>query len=256
MSRPFVFYLLFTALREKGNDFFSFHVEYMCFISSHPVHHRRSCTSCPSSPPPTNCTSSPSTSALKASPGMNAAGPRPCDRAHAVSGTGSAPPTIFSIACLARPSGSDIGAIPFQPWTISLLLRPRDYYDESRLQGAVSEGRRRLCVFDRYVWPRSSSDDQPSLPPTGHSSDGGKDPGGHPQQLPRERPPFSRWRAWLCSSPDNWTGPWLPGEEPPRTHHLQLLLRAHWQAGETRSGGLFIPHLRFRHFQAEFWTEF
>lgn len=26
----------------------------------------------------------------------------------------------------------------FQPWTISILFRPRDYYDESRLQGAVS----------------------------------------------------------------------------------------------------------------------
>lgn len=82
---------------------------------------------------------------------MNAAGPQPCDRAHAVSGTASAPPTTISIACLARRSDSDIGAIPFQPWTISLLLRPRDYYDESRLQGAVSEGRRRLRVFDCYV---------------------------------------------------------------------------------------------------------
>lgn len=111
MSWPFAFYLLFTTFREKGNDFFSFHVEYMCFISSHPVHHRRSCTSCPSSPPPMNCTSSPSTSALKASPGMNAAGPQPCDRAHAVSGTASAPPTTISIACLARHSDSDIGAI-------------------------------------------------------------------------------------------------------------------------------------------------
>lgn len=138
MSWPFVFYLLFTTLREKGNDFFSFHVEYMCFISSHPVHHRRSCTSCPSSLHPMNCTSSPSTSALKASPGMNAAGPQPCDRAHAVSGTGSAPRSTISITWLAHRSDSDIGAIPFQPWTISLLLRPRDYYDESRLQGAVS----------------------------------------------------------------------------------------------------------------------
>ena len=58
----------------------------MCFISSHPVHHRRSCTSCPSSLRLMNCTSSPSTSALRASPGMNAAERRPCDHAHAVSG--------------------------------------------------------------------------------------------------------------------------------------------------------------------------
>lgn len=59
---------------------------YICFIYSHPVHHRRSCTSCPSSPRLTSCTSSPSTSAPRASLGMNAAERRPCDLAHAVSG--------------------------------------------------------------------------------------------------------------------------------------------------------------------------
>lgn len=72
--------------------FFSFHVEYICFISSHPVHHRRSCTSCPSSLRPMNSTSSPSTSALKVSLGMNAAERQPCDPAHAVSGINLLPP--------------------------------------------------------------------------------------------------------------------------------------------------------------------
>lgn len=61
----------------------------ICFIFSHPVHHRRSCTSCPSSPRLMNSTSSPSTSPLRASPGMSAAGRRPCDPARAVSGTPS-----------------------------------------------------------------------------------------------------------------------------------------------------------------------
>lgn len=60
---------------------------YICFISSHPVHHRRSCTSCPSSLRPMNCTSSPSTSALRASPETSAAERQPCDPARAVSGT-------------------------------------------------------------------------------------------------------------------------------------------------------------------------
>lgn len=30
---------------------------------------------------------------------------------------------------------------PFQPWKISIVLRPWDYYDESRLQRAVSQGK-------------------------------------------------------------------------------------------------------------------
>lgn len=36
----------------------------------------------------------------------------------------------------------------FQPWKISIMLRPRDYHDESRLQGAISEGK-----GSQYVWP-------------------------------------------------------------------------------------------------------
>lgn len=77
----------------------------------------------------------------------------------------------------------------------------------------------------------------PSLLSAGHSSDGGKDSGDHPQQLSWDRPPLGRWRAWLCPSPDNWTGPRLPGKESAGTHHLQLLLRTHRQAGEACTRG-------------------
>lgn len=62
---------------------------YMCFISSHPVHHRRSCTSCPSSPRRTSCTSSPNTSAPRASRTRRDAAPPPWDRAPAASGRSS-----------------------------------------------------------------------------------------------------------------------------------------------------------------------
>lgn len=128
----------------------------------------------------------------------------------------------------------------FQPWTISIMLRPWDYYDESRLQRAVSQGKAAhqvccTCVLALIIL--SITKLAPPLLAAGHSSDGGKDSGDHPQQLSRDRPPFGRWRARLCPPPDNWTGPWLSGEESAWTHHLQLLLRTHWQAGEARSGG-------------------
>lgn len=54
---------------------------------SHHVHPRRSCTSCPSSPPRMSCTSSPSTSAPRASPTKRAGDRQPCGRAPAASGT-------------------------------------------------------------------------------------------------------------------------------------------------------------------------
>lgn len=54
-------------------------------LSLHPVHHRRSCISCPSNLRLMNCTSSPNTSALRVSRGMNAAERRQCDPGHAVS---------------------------------------------------------------------------------------------------------------------------------------------------------------------------
>lgn len=76
-----------------------------------------------------------------------------------------------------------------------------------------------------------------SLLSAGHSSDGGKDSGDHPQQLSWDRPPLGRWCAWLRPSPDNWTGPRLPGKESAGTYHLQLLLRTHWQAGEACTRG-------------------
>ena len=127
-----------------------------------------------------------------------------------------------------------------QPWTISIMLWPWDYHDESRLQGALSKGKGSQYVHHSRAWSLITScitDLTPSLPPAGHGSDGGEDSGHHPQQLSGERPPFGRWRARLRPPPDNWTGPWLSGEEPARTHHLQLLLRAHWQAGAARPGG-------------------
>lgn len=128
----------------------------------------------------------------------------------------------------------------FQPWKISIMLRQWDYYDESRLQRAVSQGKAAhkvccTCVLALII--PSITKLAPPLLAAGNSSDGGKDSGDHPQQLSRERPPVGRWRARLCPPPDNWTGPWLSGEEPARTHHLQLLLRTHWQAGEACSGG-------------------
>lgn len=94
----FCFLVIYPFFNQKRTFFFFSCWMYMCFISSRPVHHRRSCTSCPSSLHRMNCTSSPSTSALKASPGMNAAEPQPCDRARAASGTASAPQTAISIA--------------------------------------------------------------------------------------------------------------------------------------------------------------
>lgn len=71
---------------------------YICFISSHPVHHRRSCISCPSNLRLMNCTSSPNTSALRVSRGMNAAERRQCDPGHAVSGI-NVLLRIFSLRC-------------------------------------------------------------------------------------------------------------------------------------------------------------
>lgn len=60
---------------------------YLLVISSHPVHHRRSSISCPSSPLPTSSTSCPSTSALRALLAMTTAEPRPCAHVHVASGT-------------------------------------------------------------------------------------------------------------------------------------------------------------------------
>lgn len=65
-------------------------------LSLHPVHHRRSCISCPSNLRLMNCTSSPNTSALRVSRGMNAAERRPCDPAHAVSALGDLRPVTIT----------------------------------------------------------------------------------------------------------------------------------------------------------------
>lgn len=90
-----------------------------------------------------------------------------------------------------------------------------------------------FCLTTKYLHYQLA----PSLLSAGHGSDGGKDSGDHPQQLSWDRPPLGRWRAWLCPSPDNWTGPRLPGKESAGTHHLQLLLRTHRQAGEACTRG-------------------
>lgn len=212
---------------------------YMCFISSHPVHHRRSCTSCPSSLRLMNCTSSPSTSALRASPGMNAAERRPCDHAHAVSGIHLTLQTNKAYHCHLTTS-TDFRAICFS------ALEDLHHVTTMRLLWWITStksGFLRYWLTIRFysrVWPfiiLRITKQTPSLVTAGHSSDGGTDSGHHPQQLSGERPPFGRWCARLCPPPDNWAGPWLPGEEPARTHHLQLLLRAHRQAGEACSGG-------------------
>lgn len=79
-----------TLIKALASPFYLFFSRsmYIHFISSRPVHHRRSFTSCPFSPRRTSCTSSPSTSAPRASPGTtDGGGQRPCDPARAVSGT-------------------------------------------------------------------------------------------------------------------------------------------------------------------------
>lgn len=56
---------------------------------SHHVHLRRSCTSCPSSPPRTSCTSSPNTSVQRASRMKTGGDLQPCGPAPGVSGARS-----------------------------------------------------------------------------------------------------------------------------------------------------------------------
>lgn len=194
-----------------------------------------------------NCTSSPSTSAPRASLGTNAAERRPCDPAHAASGT----QIIFTplkpfIVCTENP-----------PYTTAWLafsalddLHPVTTMRSSWWTTSTRSGFLRWAPpagNHALSWTSSTSTERCSATSslTGHRSDGGKDSGNHPQQLPGERPPSGRWRAWLRPPPDNWTGAGLSGKEPARSHHIQLLLRTHWQTRETRSRGrVLFKHVK------------
>lgn len=115
---------------------------YLLVISSRPVHHRRSSISCPSSPLPTSSTSCPSTSAPRALLVMTTAEPRPCAHAHVASGTKQSIVVKLGVSFLPVGHETIDHFYPFfcgfQPWKISIVLRPRDYYDESCLQRTFS----------------------------------------------------------------------------------------------------------------------
>lgn len=216
---------------------------YLLVISSHPVHHRRSSISCPSSPLPTSSTSCPSTSAPRALLAMTTAEPRPCAHAHVASGTtkrlrldscGSVCPcfemkrfTISIASFVLFSPGRSPSCCDHEIIMMNHVYKERFPKVSSKPWFVLKSSRvlEHVCALS---CPVCSS---------GHSADGGTHPGDHQQQLPRERPASGGWRAQLRPSPDHRTGTRLPGEISPRPHHLSLLLRAHRQTRTTFSRG-------------------
>lgn len=113
--------------------FFSFSM-YFRFISSRPVHHRRSCISCLSSPHQTSSTSCPSISTQRALLETTAEEPHLCGHAPAVSGTGSLD-VVFSTDLRSQwkqyaKDGTcfflaNITHIPLDCWSDSVTVAPK-----------------------------------------------------------------------------------------------------------------------------------